>query len=212
MKRLILFLCFVSLFCSCGNEAKTFYPDPFVFELGTSRDNVICVVEEMIKNSPEGNPVKMESMKGGAIKIYNVHNRKNSNNWAHYSLYLYFDAQDQVSDILILDIYDQANVFSIDILNQEYYQHVDLNEEKSGLKKHLAPRWYVRHNDNDEYVMSYVRMAVDNSLAPCADYAFAKTGKENAVARLNRHKQSENPDYFGIPVNRAGDTVGDLIP
>lgn len=214
MKRLILFFSLISLLYSCSNEQKAFYPDPFIFEIGTPKDSVICFVEDMSKNSPEKNPVRMESMKGGAIKIYNVYNHENSNSWALYSLYLFFDTKNQVSDILILDIYDQANVFVIEKWNQEYFQHIDLNEEKSGLKKHLAPRWCVRHNDQNEYIMSYVRMGVDggNSLAPCADYAFAKTYKTNAVNRLSKHKQSEKPDYFGIPVNRSGDKVGELIP
>ena len=214
LKRLILFFSLISLLYSCSNEQKAFYPDPFIFEIGTPKDSVICFVEDMSKNSPEKNPVRMESMKGGAIKIYNVYNHENSNSWALYSLYLYFDTKNQVSDILILDIYDQANVFVIEKWNQEYFQHIDLNEEKSGLKKHLAPRWCVRHNDQNEYIMSYVRMGVDggNSLAPCADYAFAKTYKTNAVNRLSKHKQSEKPDYFGIPVNRSGDKVGELIP
>ena len=116
MKRLAILICLIAIFSSCSDENKVFYPDPFIFEIGTPKDSVICVVEEMSKNSPERNPVRMETMKGGAIKIHNVYNHENSNSWALYSLYLYFDTKNQVSDILILDIYDQANVFVIEIL------------------------------------------------------------------------------------------------
>ena len=214
MKRLAILICLIAIFSSCSDENKVFYPDPFIFEIGTPKDSVICVVEEMSKNSPEKNPVRMETMKEGSIKIYNVYNHKSSNSWALYSLYLFFDTKDQVSDILILDIYDQANVFCIELWNKDSFQHVDLYEGKDGLKKNIAPRWCVSHNNKDEYLMSYVRMGVDgsNSLAPCADYAFAKTYKANAIAKLNKHKQSEKTDYFGIPVNRSGDKIGELIP
>jgi hypothetical protein len=72
MKRLAILICLIAIFSSCSDENKVFYPDPFIFEIGTPKDSVICVVEEMSKNSPEKNPVRMETMKEGSIKIYNV--------------------------------------------------------------------------------------------------------------------------------------------
>lgn len=214
MKRIIIAFSIIALLSSCSNEGEhTFYPDPFVFEIGTPKDSVICLVEAMIEKSPERNPVRMESMKGGALKIYNVYNHENLNRWAMYSLYLFFDAKDQVSDVLILDVYDQANASQIDLWNQEYFPHVDFYKGGEGIKKNIAPHWYVNHNENGEYVMAYKHSRIDaKSLAPCVDYAFAKTYKANAMSKLNQHKKSDKPDFFGIPVNRANDTIGDLLP
>ena len=214
MKRIILAFSIIALLSSCSNEGEhIFYPDPFVFEIGTPKDSVICRVEGMISKSQERNPVRAESMKGGALKIYNVYNHENSNRWAMYSLYLFFDGKDQVSDILILDVYDQANASQIDLWNQEHFLHTDFFEGKDGIKKNIAPHWYVSHNDNEEYVMAYTHSRMDaKSLAPCVDYAFAKTHKANAMSKLNQHKLSDKPDFFGIPVNRANDAVGELVP
>ena len=206
MKRILFAFCFIMLLSSCESNS-VFYPDPFIFEIGTPKDSVINFVKEKGPLSPKRNPLTMENQKGGTIRINNIFNRESSNRWALYSMYVYFDKNDNVSDVMIIDVYDQACVLCIEIWNENLFPVKDYKQEKDGFKKRLAPRWCVSHNEDGEYLMSYVKSGSDLKGHMFADYAFVKTH-----ARLDRHKQSKEDDYFGIPLQRAGDELTAHLP
>lgn len=212
MKKLIFFFSLIALLASCSNEDKPFYPDPFIFRLETSKDSIAAIVSRMQTERSKSDAISVEALKNGAVKVSHIYNHENSSSWAEYSLYLCFDSKEQISDIIIYEVYDQACVYSLEKWAENYFQHPDFVNEKEGLKKNLSPRWSVKHNDRNEYLMLFRAPKVDKSMSPCMDYAIAKTNKANAINRLNYHRKSQKPDSFGLPIQRAGDTVGEMLP
>lgn len=205
MKKLFLFfLLVICLFSSCNDESQ-FYPDPFIFKIGTPRDSVEAFVSKMQSQKL----MKVEMQNNEVIKISDVYNKESFSKWARYSLYLFFDSGERISDILIVDVCDQSNVVQIELWIENSYPNLCYAQEKDGRMKLISPRWNVRYNDVNDYSLFY-RSAL--SLNVTHKYAFAKMGKESAIKRLNKHKQSKSFDSFGIPVYEAEDAIGEMIP